>query len=258
MTDSPLFEKEYDAAAIINAAEIVSVEDAPEHCVLTFFGEVAARIVGEYAAEEVYRIRSEMGEFPLVAFEIEGRRIAMMHCGVGAPQAAAMLEEIIAAGCRYFVACGGAGVVDPSIDANQVLLPTSAIRDEGTSYHYLPPSREVPPTETAVEAVRDVLREAGVPWAEGKTWTTDAIYRETPGLVRRRRKEGCIAVEMEAAALFAVARFRGVELAQLLYAGDNVAGELWDPRDWEKQTDARERLFRLAVDACFRMGGHAA
>lgn len=253
MTDCPLFEKDYEESALINAAEVVSVDNAPKHCVLTFFGEVAERARSEYRCEEVYRIRSEMGQIPLVALEVNGRPLAMAHCGVGAPLAAGMLEEIIAAGCRCFVVCGGAGVVDPAIDANRVIVPTAAIRDEGTSYHYLAPSRAVAPTDAALNAVRDAIREAGIPATEGKTWTTDAIYRETPGLVRRRREEGCVAVEMEAAALFAVARYRGVELAQVLYAGDDVAGELWDSRDWHKQTDARERLFELAVDACLRM-----
>ena len=246
----PLFEREYDEPGIINAKDIVSVENAPRRCVITFFGEVAERIRLEYGAEEIYRIRSEMGEFPLLAFEHNGVPVAMIHCGVGAPLAAGILEEVIAAGCTAFVACGGAGVVDRTVNANRVLVPTAAVRDEGVSYHYLPPAREVEPTAVALEAVRKTVRAYSVDSLEGKTWTTDAIFRETPGIIRRRREEGCISVEMEAAALFAVARYRGIECAQLLYAGDDVAGELWDPRNWDKQVDARERLFYLALEAC--------
>jgi nucleoside phosphorylase len=85
------------------------------------------------------------------------------------------------------------------------------------------------------------------------TWTTDAVYRETRAKVSLRRAEGCITVEMEAAALLAVARFRGVMLGQLLYAGDSLGGEAWDHRDWMHADDARESLFWLAMDAAIEM-----
>ena len=84
----------------------------------------------------------------------------------------------------------------------------------------------------------------------GKTWTTDAFYRETPDKVALRRSEGCVAVEMEAAAFFAVARFRGVTFAQMLYGGDDVSGEEWDHREWNKRRSVREDLLWLAAEAC--------
>jgi uridine phosphorylase len=87
----------------------------------------------------------------------------------------------------------------------------------------------------------------------GKTWTTDALYRETAAKVTRRRDEGCLTVEMEAAALFAVARFRGVPLAQVLYGGDDVSGAEWDSRHWDKSTSVRERVFWLAAEACLEL-----
>lgn len=131
--------------------------------------------------------------------------------------------------------------VDSVINLAQALIPTSAVRDEGTSYHYLPPSREVSARTRAVAALQDTLTAHNIPFVLGKTWTTDAIYRETPARIARRRDEGCIAVEMEAAAFFAVAQFRGVELAQILYAGDDVSGDTWDTRDWHKRASLRER-----------------
>ena len=88
----------------------------------------------------------------------------------------------------------------------------------------------------------------------GKTWTTDAFYRETSAKVRLRKEEGCLTVEMEAAAFFAVACFRGVDFAQLLYGGDDVSGETWDSRDWVNRHSARESLFWLAAEACLAMG----
>jgi uridine phosphorylase len=126
---------------------------------------------------------------------------------------------------------------------------SSAVRDEGTSYHYLAPARTVATDPAVVSAIEDVLRRSGVPFTTGTTWTTDAAYRETKEKVALRRSEGCITVEMEAAALLAVAHFRGVTLGQLLYAGDSLAGERWDHRDWVHAHDAREALFWLAADA---------
>ena len=99
---------------------------------------------------------------------------------------------------------------------------------------------------------RDViaLSEANIPFVKGKTWTTDAFYRETQAKVALRRKERCLTVEMEAAAFFAVAKFRRVAFAQMLYAGDDVSGLEWDPRRWDKRASVRERLFWLAAEAC--------
>ena len=87
----------------------------------------------------------------------------------------------------------------------------------------------------------------------GKTWTTDAFYRETPAKVKRRKAEGCISVEMEASAFFAVAQFRGVQFAQILYAGDDVSGDKWDSRQWSDQVVAREQLLELAIEACLQI-----
>jgi uridine phosphorylase len=185
--------------------------------------------------------------------DLDGRRLTLFHPGVGAPLAAAMLEEAIALGCRKFVACGGAGVLDRSIALGHLVVPTAAIRDEGTSYHYLPPGREVEPGPEGMSAIEAVLKRRGCAYLTGKTWTTDALYRETAGKVRRRKGEGCLTVEMEAAALFAVARFRGVTLAQVLYGGDDVSGGEWDSRHWDKSTSVRERVFRLAAESCLEL-----
>ena len=179
--------------------------------------------------------------------------MAVVHPGVGAPLAAAFLEELIPRGGRAFVACGGAGVLVPELAVGHVMVPTTAVRDEGTSYHYLPASRTVDPSPVAQAAILEVLRERDVPYVEGATWTTDAIYRETRTKAAARVADGCISVEMEAAALFAVARFRGVTMGQLLYAGDDLSGEAWDSRGWDSHGSARRLLFELALEAVTRI-----
>jgi uridine phosphorylase len=131
-----------------------------------------------------------------------------------------------------------------------LIVPTSAVRDEGTSYHYLPPGREVDASPEAVAAIERVLQDRGRRYLLSKTWTTDAFYRETPAKVQLRKSEGCLTVEMEAAAFFAVAQFRRVPFAQILYGGDDVSGNEWDHRGWHERASVREVLFWLAAEAC--------
>jgi len=249
----PLLERDSSRVAIIEPSRIIKPIDVAEHCVLCFFQEVIRELVREGAqARNVHNGESEAGDYPVYELDYGGRRLAVVHPGVGAPNAAARLEHMIALGCRKFVACGGAGVLVGSIDVGHIVVPTAAIRDEGTSYHYLPLAREVTPTRRALAAVETVLRENKHDYVRGKTWTTDAVYRETRPRMARRQKEGCVVVEMEAAAFFAVARFRRVEFAQILYGGDSLAGRRWAPRGWNRHA-VRERLFHLAAEACLRL-----
>ncbi len=246
---------EYDPAprAIVEASSIHAPRDVPEAAVLCFFSEVIDRLVAEGRARECLRWRGEQG--PTILYEIEtgdGARVGLLHPGIGAPLAAIRLENAIALGCRRFAVCGGAGALVPELALGHVVVPTSAVRDEGTSYHYLAPAREVSANPVAVRSAEDLLRERDVPYVLGKTWTTDGVYRETPTRVSRRREEGCLLVEMEAAAMFAVAEFRRVPLVSLLYAGDSLAGDTWEHRSWNLH-DGREPLFWLAVEAALRL-----
>jgi uridine phosphorylase len=167
--------------------------------------------------------------------------------------AAGILEETIALGFRKFIACGGAGVLNKEIAVGHIVVPSVAVRDEGTSYHYLPPAREVSASPEGVAAIEQVLKQHGVPHIVGKIWTTDAPYRETTAKVQLRRSEGCVAVEMEAAAFFAVAQFRHVVLAQMLYGGDDVSGGEWDSRGWHTRAEVRRNLFWLSAEACLAL-----
>jgi uridine phosphorylase len=254
LTDYPILEFDRAAKAIIEPSLVIRpIDGIAEQCVLCFFQEVFDRLKLRGETRQIGSLRSEIGDHPVYEMDRDGRRLTLLHPGVGAPMAAAMLEEAIALGCRKFVACGGAGVLDRSIALGHLVVPTAAIRDEGTSYHYLPPGREVEPSPEAVGAIETVLKRQGCAYLTGKTWTTDAIYRETADKVRRRREEGCLTVEMESATLFAVARFRGVTLAQMLYGGDDVSGVAWDSRHWAKSTTVREQVFHLAAEACLEL-----
>jgi nucleoside phosphorylase len=98
-----------------------------------------------------------------------------------------------------------------------------------------------------------ILDDRDLPYRVGKTWTTDAPYRETAGKISRRKEEGCLVVEMESAALIAVAQFRNVIFGQALYGGDDLSGAEWDTRQWTSRRDIRKSLFWLCADACLTL-----
>jgi uridine phosphorylase len=220
---------------------------------MTFFWEAAKRAMLEAGGRELAPIRSEMPDIPVYLVEREGRAFALAPAAVGAPLAGAQLEELVGRGAKKIVVCGGAGVLDSSIACGEIVVPLSALRDEGTSYHYMPPGNDSVPCPKALAAILETLETRKVPYRTGRTWTTDAIYRETPAKIHRRKEQGCITVEMEAAALFAIAAFRGASLGQLLYGGDDVGGEEWSSRGWNRNRSAREGLLELAIEACLRL-----
>jgi uridine phosphorylase len=252
----PILEFDPTPNAKIEPSKILQPCDVPEACVICFFREVLEQVIAETNARVVVDVRWEDGPHPI--YEIEHpsgsrQRMAFYHPGVGGPIAAGLLEEAIAYGCRKFIVCGGCGVLQKDIAVGHLIVVNSAVRDEGTSYHYLPPAREVAANPAGVQALEAVLAGRGIPFITGKTWTTDAPYRETQPKVDARRAEGCLTVEMEAASLMAVAQFRGITLGQVLYGGDDLSGEDWDRRGWQSRKDIRQNLFWLAAEACLNL-----
>ena len=239
--------------AVIEPTKVIKHRDLPENCVLCFFREIIAQAAEKLDAHPLRPLKSEVGDIPVFRATYNGKTLGIVPAAGGAPMAAGFFEELIARGGRKFIVCGASGVLDKSIGSGHIVVPTSAIRDEGTSYHYLPAGREAYPSAEAITAVTRVLNRHNVAYVTGKTWTTDAFYRETPKRVASRKEQGCLTVEMEAAALFAVAEFRNVQIAQLLYGGDDVSGIEWDPREFGQKISARETLFWLSLEACLEI-----
>jgi uridine phosphorylase len=249
----PILEFDPAPEALIEPSKIIKARDLPEHCVICFFQEVIEKVIAEHNARVMVKNRWEDGPHCIYEIQYRDRRLAFFHPGVGAPIAAGLLEEAIAFGCRKFIACGGCGVLEKDIAVGHLIVVSSAVRDEGVSYHYLPPAREVAANENAVRALVNTMSERGVPYRVGKTWTTDAPYRETVRKINQRREEGCLTVEMESASLIAVSQFRNVTFGQALYGGDDLSGAQWDNRQWQSRREVRENLFWLCADACLSL-----
>jgi len=257
LAEIPLLEDDLDATGVIQPGDgLLPLElhaAVPAAAVLCFFQEVLESLAAEGVARPIGRLLSEVGPNPLYVVDAAGIDVLVVHPGVGAPLAAGILEEVIALGCTRIVACGGAGALRDDLVLGHAVVVDEAVRDEGTSFHYLAPSRTVRADAHGVGVLEALLAERDVPFLTGKSWTTDAFYREARPRIERRVAEGCLTVEMEAAAFMAVARFRGVRFAQLLYAGDTVAGAAWEERGWNRATTIRTSLFRLAVEAAARL-----
>lgn len=243
----PILEFDSDRTAFIEPNKMIKKIDIPECCVITFFRDVIEKKLEEGLLEQVFTIYSETVNIPVYKTEIEGKPVCLVLGFLGSAGAAAQLEELIASGCSKFIVCGGAGVLQKDIAVGHLIIPYSAVRDEGASYHYAEPSREIECSPEAVNVIEREFENSDIPFLKAKTWTTDAFYRETKDKIALRVSEGCVTVEMEAAAFFAVSKFRGVNLGQILYGGDDLSGNEWDGRKWNKRSDIRENLVDLAM-----------
>jgi len=149
---------------------------------------------------------------------------------IGAPYAVMILETLIAWGARRFIFFGWCGAISPAVKIGDILIPSAAVIDEGTSRHY--PDGAAPlsrPSAAITNTLKAGLRRKNVSFHEGPVWSTDAIFRETTDKVRHYQAEGVLAVEMELSALFTVANFRGVDLGGVLLVSDELSSLTWCP-----------------------------
>ena len=146
----PILDFDPAPEAIIEPLKIIERRSYSPRVVFCFFHEVIDALAKDGRAVQVDRLRSEMGDNPIYQMDFNGKPFMLVHPGVGAPLAVGFMEEMIARGSRYFIACGGAGVLDPKYKVGHVLIPTEAVRDEGTSYAYLPAGVKTCPTAAAV------------------------------------------------------------------------------------------------------------
>lgn len=226
----------------------------PRLGILSFFPRTAEWLSQEPTVTALEGLGSAVGPGKIWVLSQGHESFAVCTPGFGGPLAATALEELIALGCREFVAVGGAGSLEAGTSKGQVVLVSAAVRDEGLSYHYLASGQTAPVNPVALQKVRQGLDELEVPYRMGLTWTTDALYRETPARIDRRQAQGCLTVEMEVASLLAVASYRGVPLVPLLMCGDDLSGECWDFRDWTCDHDSQEKLFWLGVRLGLSLG----
>jgi len=234
--------KDYRAASVFEPANLLREArrqkglpqgEIPEICLLDPDGDIvrALRRAGRAAPSPAWACyHTELYEF-----DEDGMRFGIIGCSVGAPFAVLLAEELFVSGCRFLISVTSAGQIAPPPEHNAAppyfVVIDRALRDEGTSYHYLPPTDFADADQGLVAAAMDALRDIGLPVYRGAAWTTDAPFRETEAAIERARARNILAVEMEAAALYAFARARDKPVLCLAHVTNQMAV---NPGDFEK------------------------
>lgn len=228
--------------------------DFPLRGVSCFSKKLHDAMLKKFGGEEIGSFFTEEGGIPIYSVNYRGEKVALYMSRVGAPASVIQMEEMIVMGVKKLMVIGSCGTLDAKIKYGDLVIPTSGIRDEGTSYHYLSPEEEVATSRNVLTIILEETKKTELSCWMGKTWTTDGLYRETPSKYDLRKKQGCLAVEMEYTALQAVAIFRGIEFGQILYCEDNLDCQEWEPRGYLPNSEDRlKKILCLPFDCVLRI-----
>lgn len=247
----PILEFDNDTSAVIMPTHENLNLQLPEKAVFAFLSDY----IDEYAiannAEQVGTFESATKNYPIYVLDYEKEKICLVQAPVGAAPATQIMDWLIGYGVRKIISGGCCGALE-DYPEGMFLVPYKALRDEGTSYHYAPPSRFIDINKNALKAIEITIEENGLSYQEVITWSTDGFYRETKEKVEYRKSEGCSVVEMECSALAACAQFRNVVFGQILYTADTLCNlEKWDARNWGK--NSIECALKLCLDSVLKL-----
>ena len=231
------------------------IPNFPKIGITCFSKKLMDRYVEIFNGEKIAEISNANGRVPVYKIVYKDVEIAIFMSRVGAPACTVAYEEVLAMGLEKLIMFGTCGVLDRNIDDLAIIIPSSAIRDEGTSYHYMKASEEITVNEKFVSEFIDILSANNVSYVKGKVWTTDAPYRETRAKVLKRKEQGCVCVDMECSAMNAVAKFRNKDLFQFFYAADNLDSAKWDKRSLgnDDRLSEKEKIIYLVLELALKM-----
>ena len=235
-----------ESEEILKAYEMTKSEKRlPEIAIVTFKRQLIDVVANELGYEEYSGISA--GDWiKIYKSKHVGKEFIVYRTLIGGASTAGMMEELIARGVKKFIFFGACGTLDKNIEPGAFILPTEAYRDEGLSYHYLPVSDFVK-VDTA-EKLSEIFEKNKIKYINTKTWTTDAMYKETVNKVRDRKADGCLVVDMECASIMAVAKARGIEAYQFLYSADTLDNDEWDVRTLrDKKEVILSKCFEIAL-----------
>ena len=214
-----------------------------EKCLILFSKVIHDHLLRSCDCSVIGEIGSCTGSRNIYSFMHDGEQIAFYLSGIGSAVASGTCYEAHwISGAEKFIMFGSCGSLDREKTFGKFIVPTECYRGDGCSYYYAAPSDYIPVRNAA--RLSSIFDEIGVPYVKGRVWTTDSILRETAGLVRRRREEGCLAVEMELAGVEALCAFYGLELYDFLEAGDVLEESGYDVRDLH---GANHNLGKLSI-----------
>lgn len=240
--------------AIINPSDLVDrIPDFPETVLTCFERGIFARFLNSVEHEELTRTSVANLEIPIYRYWYKGKAFACFNSYVGSAGCVAILEDLIAMGMKKLIIFGTCGVLDSSIKETSIIIPTSAFRDEGTSYHFAEKSQEIGLNHEIQEKFKAFLEDKGISYRRGKVWTTDAVYRETPDKLAYFKEKGAICVDMECSAVAALYQFRDIQHLHFFYSADNLDNEKWEARSLgnSNDTDKKFNIAHLAKEFSF-------
>lgn len=247
----PILEFDTEKTAVLDPTHENLNLNFPKKCVFAFLGGYIDEYASKTDTRQVSTFVSATKEYPIYITKYRGEEIVLCQAPVGSAPATQILDWLIGYGVREIISSGSCGALEKFAEST-FLVPNKALRDEGTSYHYAPPSRFMEISKRARKAIEDTILEHGMKYQEVITWSTDGFYRETKEKVAYRKSEGCSVVEMECSALAACADFRGVTWGMLLYTADSLADvDKYDERNWGG--NAYEYALTLCLDAVTKL-----
>ena len=221
-------------------------EKLADVCIITFSKEVIDHALQHFDCKQAAVINTLNGDRPIYTMDHKGQRIAFYMSPITAAGCATNLEDaIFLTGAAHYILFGSCGALDSVLTEGKLIVPTQSYRDEGLSYHYKEASDFI--VMKNAPKVAAIMDELGLPYVTGRTWTTDAIYRETRNNVARRKAEGCIAVDMEASAIQALCDFKKLEYYTFFYTGDLLDAPKWDKRILANDLEIDHQLSNFVV-----------
>ena len=219
--------------------------EMPFSMIVTWQSKMLKAVDRKYKLKQISTFRCGLS-CPVYEFKVKGNRIGIVLLPIGAPVSAGFLEEYIVRDVIRFVCIGYAGSLSPKTGSN-LIVPTQAYRDEGTSWHYAP--HESPWIDVNSSKQLDaLLTEMEIPHICGRVWSTDAFYRETPSAVKMMKEQECLCVDMECAANMAVAQYRGAQCFQFFFCADKLEKDVWEVGRLRKLgNDAYEKYAEIAI-----------
>ena len=247
----PILEFDSEQTAVVAPTHEKLDLHLPGKCVFAFLGEYIDEYASKAKTRKVSEYVSATKSYPVYITEHKGEEVVLCQAPVGAAAAAQILDWFIGYGVREIISAGSCGALE-TFPESTFLVPNRALRDEGASYHYAPPSRFMEISEKARKAIEETVTQHGMKYQEVVTWSTDGFYRETKEKVAYRKSEGCSVVEMECSALAAVSAFRGATWGMILYTADSLADvDRYDERNWGG--NAYEYALTLCLDAVVKL-----
>jgi purine-nucleoside phosphorylase len=228
----PVFPDKYKLLPLLRAEDMIEFRrqhgglgslPAPRSAVLCLYKGAMRRFGWTHPSR---RAHGFLGDVYLLK-RTQGRVAVLGNFGIGAPAITSIADELMAWGVKHLAILSLAGGLQPGLAPGSIVIADRAIRDEGTSYHYLPPGKDVQASSSLVSAISAALHMRGLPVTVGAVWSTDAPYRETREEADFYRGEGVQAVDMESAGLFAAAQVRGAQATSVFVIGDSLAGPRW-------------------------------